>query len=76
MMRGSHMIERVAEAIAHLCERPVDANEVARVAIEAMREPTTQMEGSALQALAVCGCDDCRWNMGLIWRSMITAALN
>lgn len=77
-MTDQSMIERVAQAIAKECPCVDDARDAARVAIEAMREPTEAM------TRALLFLPDCKVNevfptaaeVGGIWRTMIDAALS
>jgi hypothetical protein len=75
----SEMIKRVADAIADLPNGIMDVEQVARTAIEAMREPTEAMldavshyvDGGGEQYPIRVGSDDSQ----AIWRAMIDAAL-
>ena len=74
-MADSEMVERVATAIRTMQTRPggyTDVEDVARVAIAAMREPTEAMEAA--------GDDKAEGWMsaapaGPVWRAMCDAAL-
>jgi hypothetical protein len=64
------MIERVARAIEGAVNRD-DYEDMARAAIEAMREPNTEMKKAGASPDYSCGDDAAD-----IWRLMIDAALS
>lgn len=71
----SEMVERVARAIEAKVNEGRDfcsAEDVARAAIEAMREPTEAMEEAALDVRPLMLPDSPRE----VWGAMIDAALN
>ena len=70
----SEMIDRVAEAIAKAERHESDAMyaDMARAAIEAMREPTKEMEAAYLAACDKSGA--CLWRTA--YRVLIDAALS
>lgn len=73
-MTEMNMVERVARALEPKClgfgkgEMPIQiAREFARAAIEAMREPTTEMK--------FCGIQEEAYGIDATWKAMIDAAL-
>jgi hypothetical protein len=77
-MTTSVMIERVAHAICRVQDQD-DFEEMARVAIEAMRVPTPPMEDAVGQVYELTNSPEInatlRHGCGRVWRVMIDAAL-
>lgn len=74
--RTNPMVEKVARAIAARRGWPYDACfDMARAAIEAMREPTPWMCGYVERILLSCGHGHEAEDFELIWRYMAEAAL-
>lgn len=76
-----NMIERVARAMADVNEKTVGLTfrelnrEMARAAIEALREPTDAMVNEAIEAAGMESWDHIEERMGQAYRAAIDAAL-